>query len=472
MRVFRIPFVFLLTVCLCMQGCVDDDRIDFPDEEEEVELTSSLSIVALLHYNASEDSLPFEFEYPISLGYTNEISISISDEDGLHQAALSQSNGFYVDRVAFPLSIVTGQNTRTLETEEDFKNLLIETGIPTLRDKIEESLLNCLEIVFPLTLVVDSVQTEFANIFQIQLFIGTRPEDYQPEIVFPISLVVIPNGGSTVEVSSLYELFKLFDVCTQCPVVSFEYEQISLFNYVFEAELDDPDSVFTFEWYVDDHMVGSKPRLDKFLYPGEYEICLKSGTPDCQREPFCESLEVKDLCPTPSFESEGLHDTLFQWQANFEGREMISYRWVLYRDDQPVKEKEVGPGSEDHTFSYPKDTAGFYTLCIKSNWEGCEPSSFCRNFLVGCPELFYRVEKEPDSNEYHFIADFRGVNFIGYSWIVEKDGEFFFEVPVLPGGSNIMSKEFPPGAYEVCLTAEPESCENRVYYCGDRIVVQ
>lgn len=455
-----------------MQGCVDDDRINFPEEEDEVELISSLSIVTLLHYYASEDSLPFEFDYPISLGYSNGISISISDRDGLYQTAVSQSNGFYIDQVAFPLSVVIDQDRRSIEAEEDFKSLLIESGIPTLRDKIVENLFSCIEIVFPLTLVVDSVETEFANIFQINLFIGTQPDEYQPEVVFPISLVVIPGGGSTVEVSSLFELFKLFDVCTQCPVVSFEYEQISLFNYVFEAQLDDPDSVFDFEWYVDDHLVGSNPRLDKFLYPGEYEICLMSSTIDCQREPFCEQLVVEDLCPTPSFEREGVHDLLYQWEANFEGRESISYRWLLYRDDQPVREEHEKVGSQDHQFLYTADTAGLYTVCLKSNWEGCQPTSFCRNFLVGCPELFYRVEKEQDSNKYHFTADFRGVNLISYTWIAERDGEFFFEYPVFPGESNTLSKEFGPGTYEICLTAQPDSCEERVYYCGERIVVQ
>ena len=451
---FLAPVVFVIQL-LFLQGCIDDNQLDFPDPEEPTELTQSISVVAYLNHVRSTDSAKFDFKYPINLGYPNGISIEIVNRAGLLQTALSQNETFFVDRISFPFLVTTNGVISNIENEEDFRAHLIRTKVPTLRNRIEATLFNCFDLVFPLTLMVDGAEVKFETVDPLLLHIATKPADYQPEIVFPIS-VFMYSTDSRVVVNSLFGLFKLFDSCKGCPDISFEVNKINLYRYAFESQYE-IETDLSAEWKIDGKIISNDVnRIEVNLMPGHHEVCLAVKTPDCQLgTTYCETVTVDRYCPELEFETFRESTTAYKFLATFEFKDKFDYRWVLYKGDQVLKEEHEKVGSQDHKFVLEGLDTGHYKVYLKADIEGCGSLLAFKEFAVPlCRELSFEAQRETTSLGYNFLANFEGRSETHYEWSVFVNDKWVGGKEYKPGtgGDHTFHWQFERGVtYEVCL---------------------
>ncbi|MFY0598545.1 MAG: hypothetical protein JXR03_02660 [Cyclobacteriaceae bacterium] len=459
---------------IVLQSCVDNN-LEFP-EDDPIETTESIAIISLLNYldNQSIDNPQtcFDFIYPLHLGYSSGFSISINNLDGLLEASRGQEITFFVNSLSFPILATFDSQIRSIDNESDFVSILKECSIPTLREDMVESYLQCFDFNFPIEIIENESILEVTKQEDYESLLD-QDEDFELAFVFPLSMEVF-SKDQDVSASNYFELYQVLNECDGCPALSFEIEQETDLKYKFITDFDDS---FRFDWYIDDRLIPTDTPLDileEEFEPGTYEICIKSTTNECALGvEFCDVLVVEDPCPFLSFEIADSSDP-FQYvlSADFPKMDEITYTWKVFdTETDKLEEFELEEPGGDNKFEIEL-LPGEYEACIFIENDLCDGQEFCKQLIVeeACPSLFFE-ETRTEENNWKFIAEFEGMNELeSYEWRI--DGEWVESEGTLNEGDNFLYWDFQEeGTYEVCLFAETTECPSGTEYC-EQIFVQ
>ncbi len=389
---YLLVFLFFLTATL--SSCLSEDELDFPPEETDtLTVSPSVAIQSLLRSvelgKLTKDEPCIELFFPINLGFSNELTITINNLDGLEEVARSEAPGLHVNGVVFPFTASKVGDVRNIEDEEDLIELLEDCDLLTLRDEFDLFYTQCIDFDYPITMI-DKEGSEVQIGSQEEYFAFERLQgfDEQPVFVFPLDVIVFSND-EVVEVTNHFELFEVFDTCERCPQLFFDVDFSGGTRYVFTADFEGIEDLFSYDWFINSDFietdgvgVNGDNQLAETFEPGEYEICIKAETPDCVAGvEYCEFIEVEDPCPELSFAVEQLNNFTYKFTANFELKDQLVYVWSVFRlDDLIFEEVEEQGGDNILEFQFEP---GEYSVCIFTETPDCpDGTEFCEEIII------------------------------------------------------------------------------------------
>lgn len=385
----------LLSLMLLLNGCINDDEIDFPAEPDTEQFTESTAIISLLRAveksTLNADQSCFELFYPIELQFNNDLTITVESFQGLREVAINMNAGLHVDAVAFPILVSKGDIIKTIHHESDLIELLEVCEIVTLRDELDKYFTQCFDFVYPIEMIsIDSTTIKIDTLQDYFDFEAQQGFDKQPVFVYPIE-VHHYSKKQTFPVANDFELFEVFDMCQSCPDLFFTINWTGDTRYIFEADFPAIDQLELFGWYVDGIKIGEDGvgvngdfRFDRVFDPGSYEICIKTQAPefDCFAGiEFCQILEVVDPCPILSFSINEITADTFEFTATFERQDEIDYTWAIYQNQDLIFfEEEVAGGDDRLEYQFEP---GNYLVCVEAEVNGCSTiTKICEEIVV------------------------------------------------------------------------------------------
>lgn len=171
-----------------------------------------------------------------------------------------------------------------------------------------------------------------------------------------------------------------------CPDLFFDVrKKDSLSLYKFTANFRGVDSLH-YEWFINGKVVQDFDSQEgnslywKFEEPGEYEVCIKTETPECpEGASYCKELVIEEPtgCPELKFSRDG--DYLY---ANFEGRDTLHwYGWMV--NDMHVEDEYLDSNTRDNKFSLENLQKGTYSICIMTETPECPMGTkFCKEISI------------------------------------------------------------------------------------------
>lgn len=213
-------FVFLFFASFVFHSCHDDNSINLNENnltaQESITLQSMLNQISHYYNDASvvstfnPDSLCFQFVYPIKLIYNNQNTVTISNFNGLIEILNNQTNAHHIVGINMPFSVTKNGQTQTISNQENLIALLVSCNFTFFNEEILNSF--CFDFVFPINLIGPNGQTvTFSNIQGLTSFLNTQTNNYQANIVFPISVIY---NNQTVTISNLFALNELINSCS------------------------------------------------------------------------------------------------------------------------------------------------------------------------------------------------------------------------------------------------------------------
>ena len=261
-----------------------------------------------------------------------------------------------------------------------------------------------------------------------------------------------------------------------CPVADFNTEEPEPGLFEFSSDFSEEG---LFYWYIDDVLAGDAGS-NTFQYdfllddsgnvpygPGDYNICLKIVTPDCQEgsDLFCETITVgADPCPPADFTTEEKEPGLFEFSSDFSGEGL--FYW--YIDDVLAGDA----GSNTFQYDFLLDNSGNvpygpgdYNICLKIITPDCQDGSelFCETITVAvdpCPVADFTTE-ETQPNVFKFTSQFSDPAAI-YYWYLDEAlsgdaAKDYFEYDFTHQVAD--PYRTGPGEYELCLEIVTPDCQ-------------
>ena len=337
----------------------------------------------------SGDEACIQFFYPIQLGFSNGLTISLNNFGGLKEVAASGTSGQHANGVVFPFLASKADVLRSIENEEDLLNLLEDCDLLTLRDEFNLFYTQCIDFEYPIRMIdKEGNAVEISSQEEYFAFELLQGFEAQPEFIFPLSVEIF-SDDKVVEVTNHFELFETFDTCEQCPKLFFIKDFSGGTRYIFRADFPDRDKLFSYDWFINDEFIETDGtgvqgdhELEEMFDPGEYTICIKATTDDCiMGVSYCEFLVVEDPCPELSFETMQVTDEVYLFTANFALKDEITYSWSIFREEDLIFEETEGEAG-DNQLEFQFDP-GTYEVCINAEVDGCpEVVWFCDEVVI------------------------------------------------------------------------------------------
>ncbi|MBQ4822680.1 hypothetical protein [Aquimarina sp. MMG016] len=283
----------------------------------------------------------------------------------------------------------------------------------------------------------------------------------------------------------IFTLLIGFNSCDQieefdnCPEVNVTVDnETGSAVYRFAAQIDGIEDV-RFTWTIngDEVDTGSLSDvkdqiLDYRFEPGEYKVCVKVASENCPIE-VCTDIVVErdetDPCPDLFFESRQYErPSQYKFIADFRGIEEVSYGWFI--NGEFVEDSSP---NESNYLIYDFKEPGVYEVCIATETPECPNGTrYCKEIVIEevsdvCPEVSFTKEMEPGTNGvYVFEAQIEGTDAVAeLDWYINDQ---LIENPSdQQGGSRVLTYQFDPGVYKVCLKVFTEDCPEGVIYCKE-----
>lgn len=481
MKLLWVKKIFFIAAIIALASCTPEE-IEFPKEAETQSFFAPSNAITSLfnEINAGKidlEELCFEFEYPISFQAESEVIIEIENEAGLQDLINSQTSGFFINKVNFPLTVIAGEPTEIF-TDQDFQELLLQCGIESLSSLLSIFDEECSKFEYPISLRIDDSDVQEVNSYEqlLSLF-----EDQSAFFLLNFSYPIQLSTGETIR--NDFELYQSLDDCQACPEIYF-VEVDNPDDLILDAFLERSEDVGTFKWYIDNEFIeedGHKVDGDFLLNvteaintPGSYEVCVFAAYEYCDAAlSFCEEVTIEERCPDNfAFDvvgiSEEVRDDSLQYLfevEDFNYLEDSEIKW--YIGDELV---QVGPTAENLRLQ-KNFTSGQFTICVEYISNFClQQVRICETIEViieeesSCPEMFFGFQNI-GGNSYIFFADFLGIETLEwYGWFV--DGSLMEEEGTLSGGDNQFEFTFnEPGIHSVCILTETPDCPTGAEYC-------
>ncbi len=219
MRLLKYVIVILFFSTFLFNACLDRDYIDLNNndltKQESITFQSMLNGISSQITNDvstsfNQDSLCFQFVYPIQLIYNTQNNITVNGFNGLVEVLNNQSSQLYITGIVMPFQVTVNGQTQTINTQSELISLLEFCDFTLINEEIENSF--CFDIVFPIYITSETGQNVAINNIQDFLtFLSTQTNVYQAEIVFPITVIYQNNQ---VIIHNLYEFYEMANNCS------------------------------------------------------------------------------------------------------------------------------------------------------------------------------------------------------------------------------------------------------------------
>jgi len=117
--------------------------------------------------------------------------------------------------------------------------------------------------------------------------------------------------------------------------------------------------------------------------------------------------------------------------------------------------------------------AGTFTVCLRVETPSClQGIEMCREIVIpsSCADLNFTSSLRAGTFAYDFVADFIGIDQIGYVWKV--DGEIIEDTDGGANGDNLFGFRFVPGVHQVCIESVSPNCLENNEFCEQIVVCQ
>jgi len=457
------------------------EEIEFPDEQEidPTAFSQSNGITGLFNEinegQISLDDLCFQFQYPLSFKTASEVILEVEDDDGLNDLISSQTSGFFVNQISFPITIsLNGE--KEISNEVEFQEVLESCGIAPLPFLISIFHEECVSFEYPLSISLDmSTSSEISSFEALTSEFDNQEDFFLLDISYPIETT---SGQS---ILNDFELYQALNNCQYCPSISFS-EVAEGNDLILEASIERIEEIGRFKWYIDNELIeedGPAVSGDFLLNatsaigaPGTFEVCLFAEYEYCDSMlSFCKEITIDERCPEnfafETFQTAQDDDSVFY---TFEMRtlsltEDAEVKW--YINDELIQSQTA-----DELPQLQRAFAnGTYVVCARYFSDFClQDVEFCQSLEVAipdddpCPKLSFFIEGNVD-NTYFFVADFEGIETLEfYAWSV--DGSFVEQENPAGGSDNLLEFTFnEPGIHTVCIFTETPDCPSGAEFC-------
>ena len=480
-------------------GCVSEDDVfneDFISSKAGVETPL---IVSFLNeeYRDEIDNNPdpqncFSILFPIEINYNTGQSISIANDDGLVQAAQSQSTTFYINSLVFPITVNTQNEQVSIKDNTDFKSLFDTCQISTLKNTLIENIGTCFDFKYPITVFNNSqAELNIENKISFIEFIENQDSDYILEFKFPFII------NQDTSINSYFDLYQITNNCDRdnCPDISYTRNLISNegATYKFTA-IGATES--SYSWYIDGEFIETGLQGDKnefltyeFSENGTYKVCVLVETPECPLGvEYCEEIiidGIEEITCTLDFETIFIEtgDTSIQ-KIVFEAFGSVSnsdanYFWKI---NDVIKD-----GENNTRLEYIFSDNGTYEVCIFTETPECPNGvEFCQEIIVDNiiedtrPVFNITVStpiQDPTNCNFNLIYDYTISDENANKYILEAnaidqnltDSDYEWSInDTFINSGKIVDYEFTEvGEYTICVSVETPDCPNGISFCKD-----
>ena len=296
----------MLTVALALLGCTPEE-IEFPKEEiiDPKIFDHSNGILSLFNEvgqgKTNLDELCFDFEYPISFRTDSDVLLDIETKEGLLELIESQTSGFFVNQVDFPVNIFL-DSEREIADDLELQDVLSSCGIEPLPYLLTLFHGECFVFEYPIDIAINNGDREDVSSFEsLESLFEEQSNSFFLDISYPVETA---SGQS---VRNDFELYQILNECRSCPDIFFT-ELLSGDEVILEASVERIDEIGTFNWFVNDELIeedGPGVEGDFLLNatqvintPGTFEVCIVAEFEYCDEIlSFCDEIVIAERCP-------------------------------------------------------------------------------------------------------------------------------------------------------------------------------
>uniref|UniRef100_UPI00404B7753 Kazal-type serine protease inhibitor family protein n=1 Tax=Flavobacterium sp. TaxID=239 RepID=UPI00404B7753 len=162
----------------------------------------------------NNESMPFDFVYPINVSFNNGTVITVTSLEGLIDLLTNESSELFISGIEFPFQIVVGLDNTviTIDGESDFWEVIEDLDIVTYDDYVFSPF--CFELTFPISFVTDNEQviTVASQEALYDLFMDPNQSTIVYDFVYPFNVIV---DNQIVVVNNMYEFDELSFNCNE-----------------------------------------------------------------------------------------------------------------------------------------------------------------------------------------------------------------------------------------------------------------
>jgi hypothetical protein len=223
MKTIRLLFLFLAVSAVTLYSCSDSDPIDNnTTTQKSIALRTTVNEIKKangLTNRTLTNPFCFEFVYPITLSLSNGTNVTVTSFEGLIALLSDESANLYVEGIAFPFQVTMQGQVSTIHDEAEFITLLINCGIPTWNDDLDDSY--CFDLVFPISVTTADGTFDINSTAEFTNYLNASANG-QVQINFPVSALY---QGQVLTINNIYEAYELINNCDDC-ACTLEYEPV------------------------------------------------------------------------------------------------------------------------------------------------------------------------------------------------------------------------------------------------------
>ncbi len=387
--------VYLILFCLSFfsQSCLNE--IDtFENDLNTYNLIESSTITTVLNevYIIEDNQLNncFEFNYPLYLNNNNNLTFEIVNENGLEEIALSQSSDFHINSINIPFSITLNNVEVFINTEDDLQEIITFCEYNSLYQTLITKLPTCLNLNYPINLIVENNFVEFENEIDFINFLETQNDSFIPNINYPIY---------TYDEEIINNDFELYEVLNSCEIIIENCEDIEIRKELIEGNYyqfnidSSTNEIANIEWYINDEFQNGEnstefSKIFDVNEDSEFEVCSLAYTNNCS--------EPSENCTTVLIDVLDCNDIYFDYSVEYlndyydvnlessvivnESSSNIEYEWII---DSSTAEIISDYDARDFQFQAFQDFGTNIQVCIKVFSPNCpDGTTYCENIPI------------------------------------------------------------------------------------------
>ena len=217
MKKFKILFLLTLIASVFFYSCNKDNANDIVTEKSLSlrmtlqEIKKSMSDSGKSSNTSDDSEMCFDFVYPITLSYNTGTIVVVNSFEEIVTLLETETEDNYLEGIAFPFQVISAPDgtITTINTEDDFNNLVVDCGYDTYDDTMDDS--DCFELIYPFSVVnLQNQVTVINNETELNNVLDSLDDNDHLLPVFPFSVM---QNGQIVVLNNEYELYELADSC-------------------------------------------------------------------------------------------------------------------------------------------------------------------------------------------------------------------------------------------------------------------
>lgn len=215
MKKIKILVSLIAILSISIYSCSDNNSVDKQGvAKKSISLRTTLNQIKknnnINGRTVVNDSLCFDFVYPINLSYNNGTNVEVTSFDGMITLLQSENNSLYIEGIVFPFQVTQNSIIQTINNELEFNNLINNCDYESVEDDLYDN--DCFEMVYPFSIINQNNQTILiSSEVSLNNFFGmSSVQNFIIDFVFPFTVI---QNNQIVSVNSIYDFFNILNSC-------------------------------------------------------------------------------------------------------------------------------------------------------------------------------------------------------------------------------------------------------------------